>query len=697
MRYYRDLAVSLEKRRKCRRNSADSGVMISSHDGSCQRKANAAEVVTIEPWPTPDTSKDMVSADGSSSNEMMVSAEGSSGDSDNDNVFFEAKKISPPRERRNSYTIERNPNNERHEEAEASELQNSPPETVLVTASESSSTSGVLERRNSFTVNKSPSTASESSKIPVQCERRNSYTVKDSPSVSENRDLPVPGECQNSYTVQDPHISASESSTVPVARERQNSYTIDPISAAVASPTVPVVKERRNSYTLESPSPIMLQYMQSLEHHNPSKQCELFVESLQYNVPDVLSDENQLENGIDEKELSLEDLVSDSTESDDLKLSELGMWDACSDETLHNFLNADLQAVESLPSSICGSPVSVIPACNLSECLKNSSEQAFDAKPTLPVINRSCDCICNAVSNLEPLRSEVVDAITARKNHLDDSVDDSFSRDFRYLDLSNFSYDSDYLEGRYSECSSVSLSKFLSGDKLPDGAEAEYVAFSYMKEQLEQKHRNEFKRLLSEQQREHENLKAQFTKVSSLSKHTPSPKSNYAYSGSVLLKKYTPTSGQSTPLRPKSADERQTNGTCNKSNRSDALSNVVEVKKKTLVENGKLPRPAPTVEQAASKINAAIRGYLTRRLFKTERVTNLVQTIKDCLATAVSLQNEPNLGLSELDLQSRLLQQVCNFIKASFPSSSIWFRIVFSEVPSSKCMTSGGNALKNQL
>lgn len=660
MRYYRDLAVSVEKRRKCRRNSADSGVMISSNDGSCQRKAEASEVVANKSLPTPDTNKDMVSADGSSSNEIMVSAEGSSGDSDHDNVFFEAEKsCSPLRERRNSYTIERSPDNETQQVAVTSEPQNSPIEAAPLTASESSSTPVGVERLNSGTVIKSPKTASESSKIPVHRARRSLQATKDSPiSISERSKEPVPSERRNSYTVKDAQISASENSNEKVPR--RNSYTIDPVSAVV-SPKVPVVRERRNSYTLESPSPIMLQYMQSLEQHDPNKQCELFVESIKnYNVLDV-ADENQFEIGIEDKELSLEDLVSNSTESGSLKLSDLGMWDACSDETLHNFLNADLQTVDSLPSSICGSPVSVIPACNFSACFKSSTEQALDVKPaaSIPVINRSCECICNAISNLEPLRSQVADTIFQKEDHFDDHIDDSFSRDFRYLDLSNFSYDSDCPEGRYSECSSVSLSKFLSGDKLPDGAESEYVAFCYMKEQLEQKHRSEFKRLLREQQKEHDNLKLQFNKVSSVSKHTPSPQSNYAYSGSVVLKKYTPTSGQSTPVKSMSVDEQRADGTCSRTNACNGSSNVVEMKKKMPVKKIKSPRPPLTVEQAASKINAAIRGYLTRRLFKTERVTLLVQTIKDCLATAVSLQNEANLGMSELDLQSRLLQQVC--------------------------------------
>lgn len=599
MRYYRDLAVSLEKRRKCRRNSADSGVMISSNDG-CPQKA--ATSMVHDPLSTPDTSKDMISADGSSSNEM-VSAEGSSGDSDHDNVFFEVEKnLSPFRVCQN--TIQPAPDNETYEQNAASESQNSCTEHVVAS---DSSTPIVFERRNSFTVKDT-----SSSKTPVLHERKNSYTINDS-HISETTDV--------------------------ILAERRNSYTID-TSVEVENLNVPVV-ERRNSYTLESPSPIMLQYMRSLQHQDSNQHCKLFVESVQNNVFDI-GDQNEVET-IEKEVLSLEDLVSDAAEYEDLK--KLVFWHTCSDETSRDF-KPDLQPVDSLPSSVCGSPVSVVQAC--SHSLENSPELVF-GKPAAsdPVIKRSCECICNAISNFEPLRS--------RDPTSPEPFDDSFCRDFRYLDLSNLSYeDADCLEGRYSECSSVSLSKFLAaGDKLPDGAEAEYVAFSYMKEQLELKHRNEFKRLLREQQREHDNLKAQFNKISSLSKHSPASKCNYAYSGSVVLKKYTPSSEHSTPVRSKSVDEQRSKGT-------DGFSgqNVVEVKKKPLIQNKYPPRPGLTVEQAASKINAAVRGYLTRRLFKSERVTLLVQTIKDCLATALALQGEPNIGLSELDLQSRLLQQV---------------------------------------
>lgn len=64
--------------------------------------------------------------------------------------------------------------------------------------------------------------------------------------------------------------------------------------------------------------------------------------------------------------------------------------------------------------------------------------------------------------------------------------------------------------------------------------------------------------------------------------------------------------------------------------------------------------------QAASKIQAGVRGYLTRRLLKTERVQNCITTIRDTIVCALQLQREcaPHVEPSDLQLHGRLIQQL---------------------------------------
>lgn len=64
--------------------------------------------------------------------------------------------------------------------------------------------------------------------------------------------------------------------------------------------------------------------------------------------------------------------------------------------------------------------------------------------------------------------------------------------------------------------------------------------------------------------------------------------------------------------------------------------------------------------QAATKIQAGVRGYLTRRLLKTERVQNCITTIRDTIVCALQLQREcaPHVEPSDLQLHGRLIQQL---------------------------------------
>nr|XP_044249188.1 uncharacterized protein LOC108058860 isoform X2 [Drosophila takahashii] len=69
---------------------------------------------------------------------------------------------------------------------------------------------------------------------------------------------------------------------------------------------------------------------------------------------------------------------------------------------------------------------------------------------------------------------------------------------------------------------------------------------------------------------------------------------------------------------------------------------------------------------AATRINAAVRGFLIRRLFATEQVQRVVQTIRDTLIFVLNLHLETcGSGLdaeepTNLRLKARLLQQLCS-------------------------------------
>lgn len=57
-------------------------------------------------------------------------------------------------------------------------------------------------------------------------------------------------------------------------------------------------------------------------------------------------------------------------------------------------------------------------------------------------------------------------------------------------------------------------------------------------------------------------------------------------------------------------------------------------------------------------IGAAVRGYLVRRLIKTEKVQGLIETIKDALVCAIQLHSSEIIDESDIELHRRLLQQV---------------------------------------
>lgn len=48
----------------------------------------------------------------------------------------------------------------------------------------------------------------------------------------------------------------------------------------------------------------------------------------------------------------------------------------------------------------------------------------------------------------------------------------------------------------------------------------------------------------------------------------------------------------------------------------------------------------PEMQAKFNRVSAAVKGYLTRRLMKTERVQNIIQTIKDTLICALKFHQE---------------------------------------------------------
>nr|CAH7737919.1 unnamed protein product [Callosobruchus chinensis] len=63
-------------------------------------------------------------------------------------------------------------------------------------------------------------------------------------------------------------------------------------------------------------------------------------------------------------------------------------------------------------------------------------------------------------------------------------------------------------------------------------------------------------------------------------------------------------------------------------------------------------------EWAAKVICAHAKGYLTRRLLRTERVQSLIITIKDALMCALQLHSADNINEADVELHRRLINQV---------------------------------------
>lgn len=66
------------------------------------------------------------------------------------------------------------------------------------------------------------------------------------------------------------------------------------------------------------------------------------------------------------------------------------------------------------------------------------------------------------------------------------------------------------------------------------------------------------------------------------------------------------------------------------------------------------------MNKAATRINAWVRGYLTRRLLKTEHVQEITKIIRDSLYLIIDLHSEKidNDCAADVQMKHNLLQQV---------------------------------------
>ncbi|XP_046663787.1 uncharacterized protein LOC124356683 isoform X1 [Homalodisca vitripennis] len=188
-----------------------------------------------------------------------------------------------------------------------------------------------------------------------------------------------------------------------------------------------------------------------------------------------------------------------------------------------------------------------------------------------------------------------------------------------------------------SICSSLSLSKFLTSDEIlsrPSTAEDLSTLFS----ELQLHHERQIKELLEKQHKE----KVMLTQL-------------HSNSGTLLSRSASHLSVYDLPcensISQMSSDEKQSS--CSRElfpNENIITANKVQFKAQK--------RNSDKEQTAAVKITAWARGYLTRRLLKTEKVQQIIDVIKESLTCAFSLQCESQLRRNDLELHERLAHQL---------------------------------------
>ncbi|XP_054276009.1 uncharacterized protein LOC128995127 isoform X2 [Macrosteles quadrilineatus] len=190
------------------------------------------------------------------------------------------------------------------------------------------------------------------------------------------------------------------------------------------------------------------------------------------------------------------------------------------------------------------------------------------------------------------------------------------------------------LDDLVSLCSSMSISRYLPTNDTSRPSTAEYTSGTSI-HLLKIKHENELRELL-EKQRKEEQIYSQLISTSgSLASRTTTNLSN------------------GDPF--------------------DSNHEVLDFEKKDSCSRELFPKQKPyegemytkhifdyseREKEAATKLTACAKGYLTRRLLKTEKVQQLIELIKESLTCAFALQKEPHLKPNDLELHARLAHQL---------------------------------------
>uniref|UniRef100_A0A1B6GYZ2 Centriolar coiled-coil protein of 110 kDa n=1 Tax=Cuerna arida TaxID=1464854 RepID=A0A1B6GYZ2_9HEMI len=188
-----------------------------------------------------------------------------------------------------------------------------------------------------------------------------------------------------------------------------------------------------------------------------------------------------------------------------------------------------------------------------------------------------------------------------------------------------------------SLCSSLSLSKFLPSDEIlsrPSTAEDLSTLFSEM--QLH--HERQLKELLEKQHKE----KVMLTKLHSNSGTLSSRSTSHL---SVFDLPFENNFSQT------SSDEKRSSCSRELFPNENVITTNRVLSKAQKYDSEKQ-------KAAAVKITAWARGYLTRRLLKTEKVQQIIDVIKESLTCAFSLQCESQLRMNDLELHERLAHQL---------------------------------------
>ncbi|KAH8300886.1 hypothetical protein KR044_001679 [Drosophila immigrans] len=139
----------------------------------------------------------------------------------------------------------------------------------------------------------------------------------------------------------------------------------------------------------------------------------------------------------------------------------------------------------------------------------------------------------------------------------------------------------------------------------------------------------------------------------SVARKLPSPQAPKTPPARRVLNKTTPTTGKTKP-------QQQQQTTISKTRRSASPS------RQSLPTALELQAQQQRRHEAATLLCAVTRGFLVRRLFRTEQVQRIVQTIRDTLIFVLNLHMETTLGgidqeePANIRLKARLLQQLCS-------------------------------------